>query len=983
MKKSLFLLLTLFVSLTLSAQQKVIVRFNQPDQQTLKTFTKPGNDVAAYKPGSYLDIVIPEREFGKLVSQGYDVQIIKTESEMAANLGNVDDIDGYRTYDEALQELQQIADDNPDICMLMDIGDSHGKVYYESNYGNYANYQHDIWALKVSDNVTENEDEPAIYYFGAHHAREPLSTEMNFKIINHIIDNYGTDPEITENVNTKEIWFVPIVNPDGHEVVLNQIDLNWRKNIRDNDGDGQVTPGAWQYPDGVDPNRNYGWEWGGDGASSDPSDETYCGPEAFSEPELQAIRDLMAAEHFVAGISYHTYSELVLWPYGYANGAIAPDADAIGDLGTMMGEAIPALYGGHYTPEPSWQLYPAAGITDDWAYGMYGTFGYTIEMATEFIPSASQVQQITQDNLDAAMILLNRVNYSTLTGHITDASNGEPVVGEIYIDGIDNTGMPREPYKSNEEFGTYYRMLMDGNYTVTFSAFGYVSQTFDNVTITEDGQTVLDVQLEPSEIVSLSGTVTDADSGDPIEGAEITLLNTPVDPVFTNENGEYQISEIFENTYTFKVYAQDYATLIQVVNIDPENNVADFELMESFAVSFESGYFDPGWTFSGNADWTIDDNQGWDGSSSARSGSIGDQSTSEMIYTQEDGMAGQVSFYRKVSSESGYDYLRFYIDDQLQDEWAGELDWDEVSYTVDAGTHAYKWVYEKDYSVSNGDDCGWIDYVTFPPAAGVNAQAGPNGEFCAGETYQCQGEASYYETVVWTTAGDGTFSDDAILDPVYTPGSNDITNGSVTLTLTASDGNGNDDSDNLELTIDPVPAQGTEVSGPAAVCAGNTESYNCTDIPNADDCEWMLTPETAGTIEFVSQNEIMVTWSEGYYDEASLQVRGMNDCGYGDYSDALVVSVEDCTGLEEYENAAVRVFPNPAGNVLSVASDVLSMGNAEITMINIFGETVLEVNMGNSTRISTIDVSSLPEGVYFVEVKSPENNFIKKIVIKR
>ncbi|OYT13861.1 MAG: hypothetical protein B6I19_03005, partial [Bacteroidetes bacterium 4572_114] len=459
MKKSVLIILAIVFSIAVFSQEKVIIRFQNPDQITFKTFTSAKYDVAAYKPGEYLDIVVTEAGYQKILSQGYQAEIVNTTAQMATNLGDVDDINGYRTYAEALEELQQIAADNPEICKLIDIGDSRGKEYYEAAYGNYEDYQHDIWAIKLSDNVNVEEDEPAVYYFGAHHAREPISTETAFYVLNYLVDNYGTDPEVTENVNTKEIWFVPIVNPDGHEVVLNQLNLDWRKNIRDNDGNGSVTPGSWGYPDGVDPNRNYGWHWGGEGASSDPESQTYHGPEVFSEPELQAIRDLLADNHFVAGISYHSYSELVLWPYGYTSNAVAPDVDAISDLGTMVGESIPGIYGGHYTPEPSWQLYPASGVTDDWAYGNHGIFAYTVELGVEFIPPASQVYQIVEDNLDGAMILLNRINYSTLTGHITNSVTGEPVVAEIFVEGVDDTGLYREPYASDEEFGTYYRML--------------------------------------------------------------------------------------------------------------------------------------------------------------------------------------------------------------------------------------------------------------------------------------------------------------------------------------------------------------------------------------------------------------------------------------------------------------------------------------------------------------------------------------------
>ncbi len=168
--------------------------------------------------------------------------------------------------------------------------------------------------MKISDNVATEEDEPCIFYMGTHHAREPISLEVAMYVLNHIVNNYGTDPDITASVNNKQIWFVPLVNPNGHKIVWDNVDTWWRKNIRDNNNSNTINTGT---TDGVDLNRNYSWEWGGQGTSSDPTDLTYCGPSPTSEPEIVAMKNMLDTHHFVAGITYHSYSELVLFPYGY------------------------------------------------------------------------------------------------------------------------------------------------------------------------------------------------------------------------------------------------------------------------------------------------------------------------------------------------------------------------------------------------------------------------------------------------------------------------------------------------------------------------------------------------------------------------------------------------------------------------------------------------------------------------------------------
>ena len=130
---------------------------------------------------------------------------------------------------------------------------------------------------------------------------------------------------------------------------------------------------------------------------------------------------------------------------------------------------------------------------------------------------------------------------------------------------------------------------------------------------------------------------------------------------------------------------------------------------------FETGDFTAySWVTGGSSDWTIDTVNPYEGTYCAKSGAIGNNSTTELSLTINTN-AGDISFWRKVSSENNYDYLQFYIDGAQQAQWAGEVSWGEVSFPVGAGTHTFKWIYDKDYSATGGQDCAWIDYITFPP----------------------------------------------------------------------------------------------------------------------------------------------------------------------------------------------------------------------------------------------------------------------------
>jgi carboxypeptidase T len=200
-----------------------------------------------------------------------------------------------------------------------------------------------------------------------------------------------------------------MVNPDGHEHSRTAERL-WRKNRRPNP-DGSF---------GVDPNRNYGYMWGTlnvPTSSHVPSDETYVGPRAFSEPETQAVRDLIACERFAGVITYHSYSQLILYPWGYTDRPIPDpeDRELMVGLAAEMQGLIQGVHGAVYTPQQASELYPTAGDTADWTYGIFGIPSFTIELRPRtfeeggFILPASQIQPTWEENRPAAFRFIERL----------------------------------------------------------------------------------------------------------------------------------------------------------------------------------------------------------------------------------------------------------------------------------------------------------------------------------------------------------------------------------------------------------------------------------------------------------------------------------------------------------------------------------------------------------------------------------------------
>jgi carboxypeptidase T len=491
MNKYLIITVLLFIVSPLSAEIMQI-RINDQNKDIINWLKEIGateirsieNDIEAYMDDEYLEY---------LNENNIPYSIISTESEWQRSISD------YRTYSDTYTEILDIANNNPDIVDLISLGGSQGKLYFEDDYGNYGNFQHEVWCLKVSDNPESNEDEPNVYFAATIHAREPISLEVDMYILNYIVDNYGTDPDVTFWVDNTQIWFIPLMNPDGHKLVREYNSLYHRKNIRDNDGDGQADGNN---NDGVDLNRNFGYVWGTNGTSSDSGSSIYNGPYAWSEPEVVYARDLLRTHKFWGGITYHSSGQWVLYPLGHLPGVCSYDHEIMHELAEDMANTIPkySLSGSHpqlgyYTPAQAVDFgYTCQGTMGDWGYSELRLFSYTVELCWTNITTAEWIAQISEDNLEAALIFLDRVHHSTVTGNITDETRS-PVVAEIYVQEIDfEAGMTSvEPVRSDSTFGRYYRVLLPGTYTFTFSLEGYDDIVVEDVVVNDSIQTELNI----------------------------------------------------------------------------------------------------------------------------------------------------------------------------------------------------------------------------------------------------------------------------------------------------------------------------------------------------------------------------------------------------------------------------------------------------------------------------------------------------------
>jgi hypothetical protein len=291
---------------------------------------------------------------------------------------------GYYTFNEVVAELDSFRQQHPS---LVTVKQSIGVTLQGR----------DLWMVKISDNADTDEAEPEVLYTGLHHAREPQSMACVMYFMNYLLENYGTDDEVTYIVDNRELYFIPVVNPDGY--VYNQTTNPnggglWRKNRRNN-GNGTF---------GVDLNRNYGYEWGHDntGSSGIPGSETYRGPSPFSELETQAVRDFVNNHSLVTALNYHSFSDLLIYPWGYISNFVTPDSG----LFIGMADDMTQTNGYDYGTANQTVGYLVNGEANDWMYGEQATKPKILAMTPEvgggtdgFWPNQSRIFPLAEENV--------------------------------------------------------------------------------------------------------------------------------------------------------------------------------------------------------------------------------------------------------------------------------------------------------------------------------------------------------------------------------------------------------------------------------------------------------------------------------------------------------------------------------------------------------------------------------------------------------
>ncbi len=431
-----------------AAADVLVVRVYYGDAATLQKLAAQNEPWEVNRAEGYAIFDVTRAGYDDLIAAGLRVEVdakltgrLRQPNVKAPNQVNA--IPGYpcyRTVEETFAAAVSLTDRYPTLATWNDIGDS----WEKSTAGGLPGY--DLMVLRIT-NAAIPGPKPKLFAASSIHAREYAPAELNLRFAEYLLENYGTDPDVTWIVDYHEVHLLLQANPDGRKQA--ETGLSWRKNTNEN------YCGATSTSRGADLNRNFTFQWGCCGGSSgSPCADTYRGPTPSSEPEVQTFQNYVRSQYpdlraddlnsaaplTTTGIflDLHSYSELVLWSWGFTANP-APNASGLQTLGRKM------AYFSQYTPQQSMDLYATDGTTDDFAYGELGLPAYTIEMGTDFFqPCDSFDNTIYPDNLQTLLYTAKVVRTPYLLPSGPDAVNvavstvavepGEPVTLTATLD---------------------------------------------------------------------------------------------------------------------------------------------------------------------------------------------------------------------------------------------------------------------------------------------------------------------------------------------------------------------------------------------------------------------------------------------------------------------------------------------------------------------------------------------------------------------
>jgi len=377
----------------------------------------------------------------ELTAKGYTIMVITEKISDIYEHNFANSYGRYLNYAEFRDTMAIIARNNPTICKLETIG-----LSYNGNL---------LLAMKVSDNPQIHENEPVVHFEGDIHGDEKIGWAITFELLKYLVSRYNSDSIVNRLVNSREIYLLPMYNPDGYNA-----------NSRYNGNN-------------VDLNRNWGWMWG---------DESNQGASPFSEPENRALLMHIWQNPAVIYVSYHAGTTFISHPWSYCYSY----QNSIPELSLIQFLSARYDYWTHYTyGQGCDSMYPINGSTKDFDYG-YGMMGWSIEVHFYKPPPASEIDPTFNLNLPAMLEFIHLAGRG-IHGTVTDRRTEQPVHCQVWVKPANWLSY------NNPELGDFHRFYLPGTYSLRFCAPGYRDTTIENLVVPDTGDSAItiDVQLTP------------------------------------------------------------------------------------------------------------------------------------------------------------------------------------------------------------------------------------------------------------------------------------------------------------------------------------------------------------------------------------------------------------------------------------------------------------------------------------------------------
>jgi len=629
------------------------------------------------------------------------------------NIWGLDSV--YHNNAEIAAELDSLQQLYPDIMQIR-------------NLGYTATDSLPVLAVKISDNVTVDEDEPAVLYLGQCHAEEIMGVEITMAMINDILLHRNAPPYLYW-IDSIEIWFIPTHNPEGLQVVTDEWDTTYRKNKTDTNNNWlfDYVVGVGHDLDGVDLNRNYDFNWTHSdtlnhvGNDNEPYDY-YRGAYPFSEPEAQYVKALADEQHFIYSIAWHSsrtgdLSEQIFYPWNWEGVKPSPDLA----FHTAFGNTFSHLFekedgSGYYEPSATATRNSKA---HDWFYNEYGTLQFEVEAGTSNLQPGPELLEDTIERCKpGAYYLLYRVlgynaDAAMLSGLVTDAISGEPLQAEYIIE--ERNAPSFTPRFSDELFGRYWWQCASTNYTLHVRKKGY--QDFvSSVTVSNLIGTTLDVEMQPLPEASITGSI--SYSGEPVD-LIVKVCHEMGDEYFTFPAADQEFNIDWWEGETEVVFtAGGYAT--QFANLDLVEGVNQYDIqMESEVILFSEDWLGDFSQWDVDGDWYIGIDPVW-GIPSAKDTSNRFYENSSESTLEIDGFfnfhgASNLSLevLHSYHTEHGYDFCYVEVKPDGSDNWevissmSGVQDMHMDRFDLSAYENTYSRIRFRLSSDASLNDPGW------------------------------------------------------------------------------------------------------------------------------------------------------------------------------------------------------------------------------------------------------------------------------------